>query len=321
MSFDILQNKILSLDKPNPTVFGLDARIEYVPAHIREESYKVYGKTLQGAVEAIYQFNMELMDNLTDLIPAVKFQSAYFENFGWEGMEVLRNLIEYGKNKGYFVITDVKRGDVPSTAEAYSEAWLGETKVTADEDVEEDETPESFAAFNSTCITLNPYMGMDTLEPFLETCKTHDRTAFILVRTSNPGAAAIQDIITDNGLPLYSVIGKMVEDMSKGTEGEHGYTRFGAVVGATNPEQLQKLRKELPNTFFLVPGYGAQGGSAEDVQHAFHAGGQGAVVNSSRGLMCAWQKTGHNGEDFVEATRSAATQMRANIAKFINIIG
>ncbi len=319
MSFDQLQNRILSLDKPNPTVFGLDARIEYVPPHIREESYKVYGRTLQAAVEAIYQFNMELMDNLVDLIPAVKFQSAYFENFGWEGMEVLTNLIDYAKKKNYFVITDVKRGDVSSTAEAYAEAWLGQTKVAVEEEGEEAEPAESFAAFNSPCITLNPYMGMDTLEPFLNSCKEYDRTAFILVRTSNPGAAAIQDMMTESGKPLYSVIGKMVEDMAKGTEGEHGYTRFGAVVGATNPEQLKTLRSELPNTFFLVPGYGAQGGSAEDVQYAFHAGGQGAIVNSSRGLMCAWMQTGNNGEDYVEATRAAATQMRANIAKFINL--
>ncbi len=309
MSFDILQNKILSLDKPNPTVFGLDARIEYVPPHIREESYKVYGKTLQGAVEAIYHFNMELMDNLVDVIPAVKLQSAYFENFGWEGMQVLENLIKYGESKGYYVITDVKRGDVSSTAEAYAEAWLGTTQVDEEE----------FSSFNSPCITLNPYMGMDTLEPFLEVCKSNDRTAFVLVRTSNAGAAAIQDMITENGQPLYSVIGKMVEELAKGTEGDHGYTRLGAVVGATNPEQLKTLRHELPNTFFLVPGYGAQGGSAEDVQYAFHAGGKGAVVNSSRGLMCAWTRTGKDGEDFVEATRNAAIQMRANIAKFINL--
>lgn len=309
MSFDILQNKILSLDKPNPTVFGLDARIEYVPPHIREESYKVYGKTLQGAIEAIYHFNMELMDNLVDVIPAVKLQSAYFENFGWEGMQVLENLIQYGESKGYYVITDVKRGDVASTAEAYAEAWLGTTQVD----------DECFPSFNSPCVTLNPYMGMDTLEPFLEVCKTNDRTAFVLVRTSNPGAAAIQDMICENGQPLYSVIGRMVEDLAKGTEGDHGYTRLGAVVGATNPEQLKTLRHELPNTFFLVPGYGAQGGSAEDVQFAFHAGGKGAVINSSRGLMCAWTRTGKDGEDFVEATRNAAIQMRANIAKFINL--
>lgn len=307
MSFDILQNKILSLR--NPTVFGLDARIEYVPPHIREESYKVYGKTLQGAVEAIYQFNVELMDNLVDLIPAVKPQAAYFENFGWEGIQVLENLLKYAKEKGYYVITDVKRGDVPSTAQAYAEAWIGTTTVEEC----------SFAAFDSPCITLNPYMGVDTLEPFLEVCKEKDRTAFVLVRTSNPGAAAIQDIITDDGRPLYSVIGKMVEELAVGTEGEHGYTRFGAVVGATNPEQLKTLRSELPNTFFLVPGYGAQGGSAEDVQYAFHAGGKGAIINSSRGLMCAWERTGKNGEDYIEATRSAAQQMKANILKFINI--
>ncbi len=309
MSFDLLQNKILSLDKPNPTVFGLDARIEYVPPHIREESYKVYGKTLQGAIEAIYHFNMELMENLNDIVPAIKLQSAYFENYGWEGMQVLQNLIEYGKSLGFYVITDVKRGDVASTAEAYAEAWIGKTKVDEEE----------FTSFNSPSITLNPYMGMDTLAPFLKVCVEHDRTAFILVRTSNPGAAAIQDIICENGKPLYSVIGKMVEETAAGTEGEHGYTRFGAVVGATNPEQLKTLRSELPNTFFLVPGYGAQGGSAEDVQYAFHAGGKGAIVNSSRGLMCAWKESDKNGEDFVEASRNAAIQMRANISKFINM--
>lgn len=307
MSFDILQNKIMSLR--NPTVFGLDARIEYVPPHIREESYKVYGRTLQGAIEAIYQFNMELMDNLVDVIPAVKPQAAYFENFGWEGIQVLENLIQYGKEKGYYVITDVKRGDVASTAEAYAEAWLGKTMVEE----------ESFSAFDAQCITLNPYMGMDTLEPFLNVCKDRDRAAFVLVRTSNPGAAAIQDMITEDGRPLYSVIGKMVEELATGTEGEHGYTRLGAVVGATNPEQLKKLRAEMPNTFFLVPGYGAQGGSAEDVQYAFHQGGKGAIINSSRALMCAWTKTGNNGEDYVEATRAAALEMKSSILKYISL--
>lgn len=307
MSFDQLQNKILEMK--NPTVFGLDARIEFVPPHLREESYKVYGHTLQGAIEAIYQFNVELMDNLVDLVPAVKPQVAYFENFGWEGIQVLERTIRYAQDAGYYVIGDVKRGDVSSTAAAYAEAWIGETAV---EDC-------SFPAFGCPCITLNPYMGMDTLEPFLEVAKAQDRSAFVLVRTSNPGAAAIQDMVTESGKPLYSVMGKMVEELATGTEGEHGYTRLGAVVGATNPEQLKALRSELPNTFFLVPGYGAQGGSAEDVQYAFHAGGKGAVINSSRGLMCAWEKTGNNGEDFVEATRSAAQQMKANILKFINM--
>lgn len=307
MSFDVLQNKILELR--NPTVFGLDARIEYVPPHVREESYKVYGKTLQGACEAIYQFNVELMDALEGLIPAVKPQVAYFENFGWEGIQVLENILKYAKSKNYYLITDVKRGDVSSTASAYAEAWLGKTTVEGD----------SFSAFDSPCITLNPYMGMDTLEPFLEVCKEQDKAAFVLVRTSNPGAAAIQDILMEDGRPLYSMIGKMVEELATGTEGEHGYTRLGAVVGATNPEQLQVLRKQLPNTFFLVPGYGAQGGSAEDVQYAFHAGGKGAVVNASRSIMCAWQQTGNNGEDFIEASRHAAQQMKANILKFVNI--
>ncbi len=307
MSFDLLQNKILELR--NPTVFGLDARIEYVPPHIRQESYKVYGRTLQGACEAIYQFNVELMDALEGLVPAVKPQVAYFENFGWEGIQVLENILKYAKTKNYYLITDVKRGDVSSTASAYAEAWLGKTTVEE----------SSFAAFDSPCITLNPYMGMDTLEPFLEVCKEHDKAAFVLVRTSNPGAAAIQDIVLEDGRPLYSMIGKMVEELATGTEGEHGYTRFGAVVGATNPEQLKALRQQLPNTFFLVPGYGAQGGSAEDVQHAFHAGGKGAVVNASRSIMCAWQQTGNNGEDYIEASLHAAKQMKANILKFINI--
>lgn len=305
MSFDILQNKILTLQ--NPTVFGLDARIEFVPPHMREESYKVYGKTLQGAVEAIYQFNVELLDTLVDIVPAVKPQIAYFENFGWEGLQVFENLMNYAKEKGYYIISDIKRGDVPSTAAAYAEAWLGRTSVEE----------EHYAAFDSPCVTLNPYMGMDTLSPFLDTCKQFDRSAFVLVRTSNPGASAIQDVVTADGRPLYSVIGKMVEDFATGTEGEHGYTRLGAVVGATNPEQLKTLRSELPRTFFLVPGYGAQGGSAEDVQYAFHAGGKGAIVNSSRGLMCAWEKTGNNGEDFVEATRNAALQMKSDILRCV----
>ncbi len=301
MSFDVLQDKIL--EKNNPTVAGLDARIEYVPQHIRQAAYAQYGVGIKGAVEAIWQFNVGLIDALCDIVPAVKPQAAYYENLGWQGMEMLQRTIAYAKSKGLFVIADIKRGDIGSTATAYAEGWLSGAPIEG----------QVFKSFDADCVTLNGYMGSDSIKPFLKAAQGEDKCAFVLVKTSNPGSGELQDIKTADGRAIYEVMGQLNESIAAGTEGKYGFTMAGAVTGATYPQQIQQLRALLPHTFFLVPGYGAQGGTAADVKFAFNDKGHGAIVNSSRGIMCAWQKTGRDGLDFAEAARSAAIAMRDDL--------
>ena len=307
MSFDVLQEKIR--EKKNPTVAGLDARIEYVPEYIRKEAFEKYGVGLKGAVEAIWQFNVGLIDALCDIVPAVKPQAAYYENLGWQGMEMLERTIRYAKEKGLFVIADIKRGDIGSTATAYAEGWLYGAPIEG----------QVFKSFDADCVTLNGYMGSDSIKPFLEAAKGEDKCAFVLVKTSNPGSGELQDVKAADGRTIYEVMGELNEQIAAGTEGKYGFTMAGAVTGATYPQQIQDLRSRLPHTFFLVPGYGAQGGTAADVKYAFNEKGHGAIVNSSRGIMCAWKKTGGDGHDFKEAARNAAIAMRDDIAQFVTV--
>ena len=307
MSFDVLQDKII--ETQNPTVAGLDARIEYVPEHIRKACYEQYGLNLRGACEAIWQFNVGLIDALCGVVPAVKPQAAYYENLGWRGMELLERTIRYAKGKGLFVIADIKRGDIGSTATAYAEGWLSGVPVEG----------EVFKSFDADCVTLNGYMGSDSIKPFLEAAKGEDKCVFVLVKTSNPGSGELQDIVAGDRL-VYQVMGDLNERIAAGTEGKYGYTMAGAVTGATFPSDIRALRKRLEHTFFLVPGYGAQGGTADDVQYAFDKYGHGAIVNSSRGIMCAWKKTGGDGHDFQQAARDAAIAMRDDIKQFVTIV-
>ena len=307
MSFDVLQEKIR--EKKNPTVAGLDARIEYVPEYIRKEAFEKYGVGLKGAVEAIWQFNVGLIDALCDIVPAVKPQAAYYENLGWQGMEMLERTIRYAKEKGLFVIADIKRGDIGSTATAYAEGWLSGAPIEG----------QVFKSFDADCVTLNGYMGSDSIKPFLEAAKGEDKCAFVLVKTSNPGSGELQDVKAADGRTIYEVMGELNEQIAAGTEGKYGFTMAGAVTGATYPQQIQDLRSRLPHTFFLVPGYGAQGGTAADVKYAFNEKGHGAIVNSSRGIMCALKKTGGDGHDFKEAARNAAIAMRDDIAQFVTV--
>ena len=307
MSFDVLQEKIIA--KQNPTVAGLDARIEYVPEHIRKAAFAQYGVGLKGACEAIWQFNVGLSDALCDVVPAVKPQSAYYENLGWQGMEMLERTIRYAREKGLFVIADIKRGDIGSTAAAYAEGWLSGAPIEG----------QVFKSFDADCVTLNGYMGSDSIKPFLEAAKGEDKCAFVLVKTSNPGSGELQDLKIADGRTIYEAMGELNESIAAGTQGKYGFTMAGAVTGATYPEQIQDLRARLPHTFFLVPGYGAQGGTAEDVKYAFNEKGHGAIVNSSRGIMCAWKKTGGDGHDFQEAARNAAIAMKEDIARFVTI--
>ena len=307
MSFDILQEKIR--EKKNPTVAGLDPRIEYVPAHIQKKSFEQYGETLAGAADAVWQFNQGLIDALCDIVPAVKPQSAYYENMGWQGMAVMEKTIQYAREKGLYVIADIKRGDIGSTATAYAEGWLGVTKVGSVE----------CPVFDADCVTLNGYMGSDAIKPFLEQCVARNKSAFVLAKTSNPSSVELQDMVAGDRL-VYTVMGDLIERWGKDTEGKFGYQALGAVVGATHPSVLKDLRRRLTHTFFLVPGYGAQGGTAADVRYAFDEFGRGAIINASRSIMCAWKKTGQDGLDYQQAARNAAIQMREELKAYITIL-
>ena len=307
MSFDALQEKIRA--KKNPTVAGLDPKPEQIPPLILKASYVTYGETLRGAAEAVWTFNQGLIDALCDVVPAVKPQAAYYERLGWRGLEVMERTIAYAREKDLFVIADIKRGDIGSTAQAYADAWLGETRVGE----------ASHPVFNADCVTLNGYMGSDTIEPFVEACKAGDKCLFLLVKTSNPGSGELQNMVAGDRL-VYKVMGDMTAKLGKGTEGRYGFHLAGAVVGATYPSDMRELRRRLEHTFFLVPGYGAQGGTAEDVQYAFNKYGHGAIVNASRSIMCAWQKTGRDGTDYQEAARAAAVAMRDDIRKYVTIV-
>ena len=307
MSFDVLQDKIR--EKKNPTVAGLDPKPEYVPAFIRKASYEKYGETLEGAADALWEFNKGLIDALSPIVPAVKPQAAYYERLGWQGMAAMEKTIRYAQEKGLFVIADIKRGDIGSTASAYADGWLGKTKVGEQE----------IFVFDADCVTLNGYMGSDSINPFLDVCKATGKCAFVLVKTSNPGSGELQDIVAGDRV-VYKVMGDLTERLGRGTEGKYGYTCAGAVVGATYPSDMRELRRRLEKTFFLVPGYGAQGGTAEDVQYAFDKMGHGAIVNASRSIMCAWQKTGKDGEDYQEAAYNAAVAMRDDIKQYVTIV-
>ena len=307
MSFDVLQDKIK--EKKNPTVAGLDARVEYVPPSILKKHIDRAGETLEAAAAAVQEFDCGLIDALADVVPAVKPQAAYFEMLGWRGMKALEEITAYAKSKDLFVIADVKRGDIGTTATAYSEAWLGSTQVGS----------TSCPVFDADCVTLNGYMGSDAVKPFLEDCTKRDKCAFVLAKTSNPSSKELQDIVAGDRL-VYTVMGDLIQRWGQGTEGRYGYQALGAVVGATHPSVLKELRYRLDRTFFLVPGYGAQGGTAADVRSAFDELGRGAIVNASRSIMCAWQKTGKDGSDYQDAARAAAEKMRDEIKRYVTIL-
>jgi len=307
MSFDLLQEKIRAMK--NPTVAGLDPRLEQIPAYIVEGCRGEHGDTLAAAAQALLVFNKGLIDALCDIVPAVKPQAAYYERLGWQGMRCMEETIAYAREKGMFTIADIKRGDIGTTAQAYSDGWLGKVPVGR----------AVCRSFDADCVTINGYMGSDSILPFLETCKEEGKCLFVLVKTSNPGSGELQDLVAGDRV-VYKVMGDLTERLSKGTEGKYGFTAAGAVVGATYPSDLRQLRQRLEHTFFLVPGYGAQGGTAEDVRHAFNQYGHGAIINASRSIMCAWQKTGGDGSDYQDAARDAAIAMRDEMKQFVTIV-
>ncbi len=289
MIFDSLQKKIIEMQ--NPTCVGLDTSFSYLPEEMRAGV-----KDFSGVSEAILTFNKTLIDNLCDLVPAVKVQIAYYEAYGAAGLECFQKTCEYARNKGLFVIADCKRNDIGATASRYAEAYLGEG--------------EFGRAFPADLLTVNGYLGTDGIAPFLEECKKHDGGIFVLVKTSNPSSGELQDLKLENGCTVYEYMGDLVEQWGEGTLGEYGFSRVGAVVGATYPEEAKILREKLEHTFFLIPGYGAQGGKAETLKNCFKNGGWGGIVNNSRGILCAYQKRGGS---YFEAARAAAVDMKKDL--------
>ena len=290
----------------NPTVAGLDPKLDYLPPAMVKRAFAEHGETLEGAAAAILEFNKELIDALCDIVPAVKPQAAYYEMLGWPGVKALADTIAYAKRKGMFVITDGKRNDIGTTMEAYAAAHMGKVKVGETVCV----------PFGGDALTVNGYLGSDGIKPLLEVCRQADAGIFVLVKTSNPSSGELQDRLID-GEPVYRQMGGMCEKWGEELPGKYGYSGVGAVVGATWPKQLDELRGKLPHTYFLVPGYGAQGGGAADVAGAFDKDGMGAIVNSSRGILCAWKKEGCAPEDFAGAARREALRMKADIVSAI----
>jgi len=305
MFIDVLIKKIK--EKNNPSVVGLDPKIEYIPSFIKEEAFKKQGKTLKGAANAIFTFNKYIIDAVYDIVPAVKPQLAYYEMYGLEGLKAFYETCRYAKEKGLLVIADGKRNDIGSTAESYSAAFLGKTKI---EDTEE-------AAFDVDALTVNPYLGIDGIKPFIEDCDKYNKGIFILVKTSNKSSGQFQDIITETGKSMYEIVAQHIEEWGRDLKGEYGYSSVGAVVGATYPNQAKILRKILKSAYILVPGYGAQGGTAKDVASSFNPDGLGAIVNASRSIMYAYKserwKEKYTEEKFYEASRAEALRMKEDI--------
>lgn len=290
-------------EKGNPTVAGLDPKLAYLPEEMKKKAFDQYGETFEGAANAIFEFNKELIDALYDIVPAVKPQSAYYEMYGIEGIKCLKKTIDYAKEKGMYVILDAKRGDIGATSEAYATAYLGNTEIG-----EKTET-----AFDADCMTVNPYLGSDGVLPFVKMCESRNKGIFALVKTSNKSSGELQDLKA-GGRYIYEVVADLVKEWGSTTIGMYGYSNVGAVVGATYPEQAEVLRKLMPHTYFLVPGYGAQGGGAKDVVPCFNNDGMGAIVNASRSIMCAYMK---NGGSVGEAARQEAIRMRDDITSAI----
>lgn len=307
MSFDRLIEKIIELK--NPTVVGLDPKLEYVPAYIQRRFLEKDGLTLKAAAKAIYAFNQAIIDEIHDIVPAIKPQAAYYEMYGHYGMRTLERTIRYAKLNGMFVITDGKRNDIGATMEAYTHAHLGSTSVG--ENVSE--------AFGADALTVNGYLGTDGIEPLLKICRERDKGIYVLVKTSNKSSGELQDLKLEDGTPIYAKMGDLCEKWGADTIGKYGYSAVGAVVGATYPEMLTELRKRLPHTMFLVPGYGAQGGGAEGLKGGFDENGLGAIVNSSRAVMCAYKNEGCDERDFAKAARREAIRMRDDITSYINL--
>lgn len=301
--------------KKAPVVVGLDPNLSFVPEHLLEAAMKKTAsgegvpegeRMLRAAAEAVWEFNKGIVDEVYDIVPAVKPQSAMYEQFGLPGLEVYARTVKYCHEKGLIVIGDVKRGDIGSTSASYAKAHIGRIDLPAGE----------VPVFDVDFATVNPYLGTDGIKPFVDVCNQCDKGIFVLVKTSNPSSGEFQDVLTRDGTPMYELVGRKVCEW--GAESMDGrYSNVGAVVGATYPEQGERLRKLMPNTFILAPGYGAQGASAADLVSFFDEEGTGAIVNSSRGIIAAYTKDAYRSfgpEGFAQAARAAALDMIEDLA-------
>ena len=287
-----------------PIVVGLDPMLNYIPEQVQKKAFAEYGETLEGAAEAIWQFNKEIVDKTYDLIPAVKPQIAMYEQFGLPGLAAFKKTVDYCKEKGLVIIGDIKRGDIGSTSAAYAVGHIGKVKVGS----------KTYAPFDEDFVTVNPYLGSDGVNPFLDVCKEEKKGIFVLVKTSNPSSGEFQDQKID-GRPLYELVGEKVAAWGSEVMGDE-YSYVGAVVGATYPEMGKVLRKVMPKAYILVPGYGAQGGKGKDLVHFFNEDGLGAIVNSSRGIIAAYKQEQYakfGAENFGDASRAAVETMIADI--------
>lgn len=301
---DKLIDRIVEMQ--NPACVGLDTSFDYLPEEMREGM-----ATFEGVSEAIVEFNMNIIDKVCDVVPAVKVQVAYYEMYGFEGLRAFDYTVNYAKGRGMYVIADCKRNDIGSTAGCYSKAYLGATDVNG----------KKIQAFPSDMLTVNGYLGTDGVVPFVEDCKANDKGIFVLVKTSNPSSGELQNLKLENGEAVYERMGDLVAEWGKDCVGEYGYSDVGAVVGATHPEEAANLRKRLKNTFFLIPGYGAQGANAQMLACCFDQRGLGGIVNNSRGILCAYKKPQYSGMNYAEAARAACTDMQQDLASVIGKMG
>ncbi len=289
-----------------PIVVGLDSLLDYIPQHIKDQAMADNENPFDAAAQAIVTYNKAIIDAICDIVPAIKPQAAYYELYSWQGMKALYETIQYAESKGMVVITDGKRNDIGSTMTAYAAAHLGTTDVCG----------KTVEAFGADCLTVNGYLGSDGIKPLLGICNEKNKGIFVLVKTSNPSSGELQDQMIGEK-SVYETMAGMCEGWGAETNNHYGYSAVGAVVGATYPAQLKEMREKAPHTFFLVPGYGAQGGGANDVKDAFDANGLGAIINNSRGILTAWKKAGTDGHDFAEQARKAAIAMREDINSVI----
>lgn len=310
-------NKLVNKIKATgaPIVVGLDPMMKFVPEHIQKNAFREFGETLEGAAEAIWQYNKEIIDHIYDIVPAVKPQIAMYEQFGIPGMTAFKKTVDYCKAKDLIVIGDIKRGDIGSTSEAYAVGHLGKVTIGSN----------SFYGFDEDFATVNPYLGSDGVKPFIKVCMEENKGLFILVKTSNPSSGEFQDRLIKNETgegdkPLYEAVGEQVAKWGEEHMGEE-YSYIGAVVGATYPEMGKILRKVMPRNYILVPGYGAQGGKGADLVHFFNEDGLGAIINSSRGIIAAYQQekyASYGAENFALASRAAVEDMREDIAEALD---
>jgi len=299
---DLLTNRISELN--NPSVVGLDPRLSQIPKFIKDEALEEFGETFEAAAASILIFNKGIIDAIADIVPAVKPQIAFYECFGHEGVKAYQETISYAKEKGMIVIGDAKRNDIGTTATAYAEAHIGMVDLFG----------EMAPVFDADAVTVTPYLGTDGIKPFTKVCAEQGKGIFVLVRTSNPSSDEIQGQVIGDHL-MDEHVASLVEGWGRDLIGDSGFSSVGAVVGATYPEEAHILRNLMPNQIFLVPGYGAQGGGAEDTKPCFHSNGTGAIVNSSRGIIFAYEINKQPGEAYADAARVAAIKMKEDLEK------